>query len=458
MINLLASGVFFSGFIKDTLCLPRPLSPPLQRITRSHSAALEYGFPSTHSTNAVSVVAYALYSLNTTTRSMQPLLNILLQFLIYAYLLSIVIGRLYCGMHGFFDVVVGSVLGGILTVLQCMFEESFNTWILRGSAVNLVVFSLVILVLVRVHPEPADDCPCYDDSVSFAGVIMGVQAGNWHFAQSGYASNAPVFGAVPFSLKEAGLIKAALRLLLGVVVVFAWRAIAKPTLLVILPPIFRVVEQLGLTLPRAFYLRASYVLSLFSIVHLLMQSKRQYKTVPDLRQDDNIIPQASEIPAMFASLSHPRKRTVSIGPQSQADVYEAIAVRQRNRRASEAAEQKLYAFVRTRHADIQDNGVPSEDGSTSNMTVEESQPTTTALVGSDGEEDEELFRRLQVPRVRYDVEVITRLVVYFGRSSGNSGTVSFMLMAMVQTGIAWFSTEFNPILFEHVGLGMGIRP
>ena len=189
-----------------------------------------------------------------------------------------------------------------------------------------------------------------------------------------------------------------------------------------------------------------------------MQSKRQYKTVPDLRQDDNIIPQASEIPAMFASLSHPRKRTVSIGPQSQADVYEAIAVRQRNRRASEAAEQKLYAFVRTRHADIQDNGVPSEDGSTSNMTVEESQPTTTALVGSDGEEDEELFRRLQVPRVRYDVEVITRLVVYFGRSSGNSGTVSFMLMAMVQTGIAWFSTEFNPILFEHVGLGMGIRP
>jgi len=160
-------------------------------------------------------------------------------------------------MHGFFDVVIGSVLGGILAVLQCIFEESFDTWILQSGVVNLAIFSLVVLVLVRVHPEPADDCPCYDDSVSFAGVIIGVQAGNWHFAQSGYASNDPVFGAIPFSLEEAGLFKAMLRLLLGVAVVFAWRALAKPTLLIVLPPVFRVIEQLGLTLPRAFYLRAS---------------------------------------------------------------------------------------------------------------------------------------------------------------------------------------------------------
>lgn len=257
MINLLASGVYFSGFVKDTLCLPRPLSPPLQRITRSHSAALEYGFPSTHSTNAVSVVVYALYSLNTTTRSIQPLLNIFLQFLIYAYLFSIVVGRLYCGMHGFFDVVVGCALGGLLATIQCLVEEAFDNWILQGSIINLIIFSLIVLFLVRVHPEPADDCPCYDDSVSFAGVVMGVQAGNWHFAQSGYASNEPVFGAIPFSLEEAGLLKASLRLLLGVMVVFVWRAAAKPTLLAILPPIFRIIEQLGLTLPRAFYLRAS---------------------------------------------------------------------------------------------------------------------------------------------------------------------------------------------------------
>lgn len=64
MVHVHASGVFFSGFLKDMWRLPRPLSPPLNRITMSKSATLEYGFPSTHSTNAVSVAVYALFMLN----------------------------------------------------------------------------------------------------------------------------------------------------------------------------------------------------------------------------------------------------------------------------------------------------------------------------------------------------------------------------------------------------------
>jgi hypothetical protein len=38
--NLLAFGVILSGVAKDLVCLPRPLSPPMQRITMSGSAAL----------------------------------------------------------------------------------------------------------------------------------------------------------------------------------------------------------------------------------------------------------------------------------------------------------------------------------------------------------------------------------------------------------------------------------
>jgi len=259
MVNLLASGVMFSSAIKDLLCLPRPLSPPLQRINRSSSTALEYGFPSTHSTNAVSVAVYALYSLNTTTRALDWHYMLLLQALIYIYVLSIVLGRLYCGMHGFFDVTIGTMLGAALASVQCLYGLAFDAWILQDKSTPIVLCTLVVLVLIRIHPEPADDCPCFDDSVAFAGVIVGVQLGNWHFCQSAYASNDPALGAVAFSLTEAGYITAGLRLLVGVLVIFAWRAIAKPTLLKALPPLFRVIEQLGLSLPRAFYLRASYV-------------------------------------------------------------------------------------------------------------------------------------------------------------------------------------------------------
>jgi len=49
--------------------------------------------------------------------------------------------------------------------------------------------------------------------------------------------------------------------------------------------------------------------------------------------------------------------------------------------------------------------------------------------------EKEMFSRLEKPRVRYDVEVVTKLVVY--------------------TGIGWLAVEVNPIIFELLGLGMG---
>jgi len=53
----------------------------------------------------------------------------------------------------------------------------------------------------------------------------------------------------------------------------------------------------------------------------------------------------------------------------------------------------------------------------------------------DEKETREMFSKLEKPRVRYDVEVITKLVVY--------------------AGIAWIATEGAPILFETIGLGLG---
>lgn len=255
MIHVLAFGVIFTGFAKDLCCIPRPLSPPLERISRSVSAALEYGFPSTHSTNAVSVVIYGLFLLYRSGASEQE--TALTQALLYLYIVSLILGRLYCGMHGFFDVIAGSALGAVLAVLQCLYGDSFDTWILEGPLKNLLIVILVCCVLVRIHPEPADDCPCYDDSVSFSGVIIGTELGAWQYARSGFAVADRIPSTTPFSLQELGLVKAAVRIVLGVVLVFMWRALMKPTLLKLLPPVFRLISQLGLLLPRKFFLQAS---------------------------------------------------------------------------------------------------------------------------------------------------------------------------------------------------------
>ena len=438
MVYILAAGVYWSGFAKDLMCLPRPLSPPLQRITMSGSVALEYGFPSTHSANAVSVAMYSIYLLRT-SESAGSTINTTLQGLSYFYFLSIALGRLYCGMHGFFDVIWGTALGALIAVLQCQYGEAFDQYIFEGDAKRLLIAVLIVMVLTRVHPEPADDCPCYDDSVAFNGVVAGILTGCWHYAHSGMALSEPVLATVPFDLAQMGWPVTIARIMLGVVIVFAWRAVMKPTLLKILPPLFRFIELYGLTLPRRYFTPAS-----------------QYKTVPVQRNDDNVIPSARDIPGLLR-----RRRAISIGPQSEADAYEAMAYREKQRRdsihlspveASPPSSPKIGNHAQPDSA----NGAPVQGNRKRASSLEQfraqmgmgadalpsTAPGDAIAVTSDedhGAEEEALrtsmlFANVIKPRVRYDVEVVTKLIVY--------------------CGIGMLAAEVNPIIFELVGLGL----
>ncbi|KAJ9193627.1 hypothetical protein DTO166G4_2729 [Paecilomyces variotii] len=454
MVHILASGVFFSGFIKDLFCLPRPLSPPLTRITMSGSAALEYGFPSTHSTNAVSVAVYAMYLLRSPETVMSPLLNTVLQGTLYLYVFSIVIGRLYCGMHGFFDVVIGCALGAFIALVQCRYGEDFDAMVVSGSLKQLLLIIFIILVFVRIHPEPADDCPCFDDSVAFAGVAAGCEVAYWHYAQTSYSWSEPIPGTVPYQLERMGLFKTIVRLTLGVLAIFAWRGIMKPSLLRILPPIFRGLEKLGLILPRRFFTRAS-----------------EYKKVPGHLKDDDVLPRISDIPTILTSIRHPRRRAVSVGPQSEADAYETLAYREKRRRESVSSGQPgtpsvsrgspmtplsdgdqkpglasvgegsgLTQRKQTKleeYENMMGTGTPRYSpevvATGERSSVVATTPSNPAEYGPEGPNEEEMFSRLLKPRVRYDVEVVTKLIVY--------------------SGIAWLVLEGCPILFEIIGLG-----
>nr|KMM66312.1 hypothetical protein CPAG_02651 [Coccidioides posadasii RMSCC 3488] len=317
-VHLLASGVFFSGFIKDLLCLPRPLSPPLQRITMSGSAALEYGFPSTHSTNAVSVVVYAMHNLNSAASAFSPTSKAALQFLLFIYGTSIVLGRLYCGMHGFLDVVAGCLLGALLGFIQCSYGAAIDAYVLSGGIQGPLLVALVVLVLVRIHPEPADSCPCFDDSVAFAGVMIGVELGGWHFGKTRFGLPDPIPGSICSTVASA----------LG-------------TTKVIIPtPTSNPIRQ---------------------------QSQRSANRSP-LRLDEY-------------------KNMMGTGSPT-----------------------------------CEKNGINAFPGAAAHSL---DYPYKS-------QNEEEMFSMITKPRVRYDVEVVTKLIVY--------------------SGIAWLAVEVNPILFHFLGL------
>ncbi|KGO41590.1 Phosphatidic acid phosphatase type 2/haloperoxidase [Penicillium expansum] len=430
LVHILASGVFWSGFLKDLLCLPRPLSPPLQRITMSGSAALEYGFPSTHSTNAVSVAVYALALLGSPDSTLSAQVTLLLQAITYIYVVSIVLGRLYCGMHGMLDCTVGCAMGAAIGLVQFHYGPAFEEFILSASLMEISLLGLVIIFLVRVHPEPADDCPCFDDSVAFAGVMLGVDVSSWHFADIwiGYPS-----GSIPYDLETVGWIKTVVRLVVGVLCVFAWRTVTKPALLRILPPIFRTLEKLGLLLPRRFFTTAS-----------------EYTTIPYNLKDHDVLPNFSDIPDIITTMRHPRRRAISIGPQSEADAYETLAYREKRRRESQSGSNRPSPVAEDQ---LKPNGTPVRSRKTASLDDYEGMmgrgspgssavdvnfdiPTTPfpSLDFEAGErEEKEVFSQIKKPRVRYDVEVVTKLVVY--------------------AGIPWVVIEVAPLLFDLIGLG-----
>ena len=233
----------------------------------SGSAALEYGFISTHSTNAVSVAVYLIYEIQSGSIPVaEPLRSAAIASCCF-YALSIVFGRLYCGMHGFSDVIAGSIMGASIAGLQLYFGPGYDALIAEGDWRPPVLSTLAILLAVRFHPEPADNCPCFDDSVAFAGVMIGAEMAQWHFSKSPYATSQPVPATMPFKISELGPIKTCLRLVVGIIIVFVWRALAKPLLLKLLPPLFRQIEYGGLSLPRRFFERArsvKYPLALIS--------------------------------------------------------------------------------------------------------------------------------------------------------------------------------------------------
>lgn len=195
---------------------------------------------------------------------------------------------------------------------------------------------------------------------------------------------------------------------------------------------------------------------------------------------------------MIKNLAHPRKRSVSVGPQSAADAYETLAYRNRRRRESinsldgavpeattwspSATDEKKGNLGLPQY--LKDNtplGVSqlptpaasrvhsyermmgSVDTTRGSYTPPETDEDFSVAVQSPIEEENEkreIFMKLTKPRVRYDVEVVTKLIVYTGKTIPPQQRYARVLILMVK-GIAWFSVEWNPILFELLGLGSG---
>lgn len=258
LVFVLGFGIYLSGNLKDFLCLPRPRSPPLHRITLSSYTTQEYGFPSSHSANATAVsllLANKLIHMNVELST-----KIIGLIVIAVYYVSLIFGRIYCGMHGFFDVLTGSTIGFVLFLFRYSLGKQWDdVFVLDvgnrfGLMMPVVVIS-IYLFLIHIHFEPVDNCPCFDDSVAFIGVLIGLDLSHWLAFKSLYFVGGvmqtdvnPII--ISYDYNQIGLFKSILRVSIGIISVLLWKTFSKPIVFTILPPIYKALKM---NLPRKNY-------------------------------------------------------------------------------------------------------------------------------------------------------------------------------------------------------------
>ncbi|KAF9082272.1 hypothetical protein BGX23_012632 [Mortierella sp. AD031] len=422
-VNVACAGVFVTSWVKDYLCLPRPLSPPLVRLSRSKRVHLEYGFPSTHTSNATSIALYLLSYLLISDWSVLAKVASIVG--LFVYLFSIIFGRLYCGMHTKTDIIGGSVIGILVWAAQWSFHDAIDSLMTSSSWAVVSAVILGGIMLIQSIPETMDSCPCIDDGVTTMAVLMGVFPASQHFALSKYSVSAGGHDGIVHYDAAIGLPRSILRFVFGLAVVFTWRMAAKKLLYILLPPLY------------------SYF-NLPSRTHFVPA-----KTYGNLRsQPIGRVPSVMDLSALADS-------SIEImGPQSTMDIHEQFSQSRSSKRSSlryqqvEDVEKKEHfglrpgyiTKTRQEQQQNQDNaGVSvSEKGGLAAVSAApvamETLDHPLDLELDESERDAmEQFEAEHPGWARFDVDIVIKTVVY--------------------AGIGWLAVDTIPIMFEYIGLG-----
>lgn len=116
--------------------------------------------------------------------------------------------------------------------------------------------------MVNQHPQPVDDCPCFEDAIAFLSVVLGDILGGWILFQYGvtpqfFKTSQP--GAAYSTVTDVTTwwLFSVIKVVVGILLIFTWRILAKSSLHLALPRIYRFLASI-FTLPnRRFYTPAT---------------------------------------------------------------------------------------------------------------------------------------------------------------------------------------------------------
>merc|ERR1711937_444080 len=236
-IILMAFAFYCVGCAKAALCLPRPRLPLIKPLEAAHDWAL----PSNHAVMASCLPLYVwFYSyLHAATLGLTQWHCVFICILMCFWSSSVMFSRLYLGVHSPADIVAGGLLGCLLLSAFLQIDDAIDFFISIQGVYPIICYLALVLCLCALFPSTDASNPCFPESVSVFGVVLGTVAGRCLRATSaGHVALLEEYDSVSYEY----IIRSIIRMAVGAVTVLFVKAVVKGILKAIVPKFYEFIR------------------------------------------------------------------------------------------------------------------------------------------------------------------------------------------------------------------------
>jgi len=223
----MAMGFYVANAVKNSLCLPRPPSPPIKPL---EDAYFTWGLPSHHSVLGVILPWYIwFYCLLHYHLEFATMVCLFLVIAIWSS--NVLFCRIYLGVHSPADVVTGGFLGCVIVTFMNRYDNLLDiSSIMTGQGALLVpLYGCILMIL---HPFNEISFSAFTESTSMVSVACGVMLGR----AASYGRSPPLKAVM--EMYEPGVTS-----ILNLIAVAAARFFIGAVLVVVAKMVLKVVAQ-----------------------------------------------------------------------------------------------------------------------------------------------------------------------------------------------------------------------
>jgi membrane-associated phospholipid phosphatase len=235
MMLLWSASYYVGQCMKDVLKLPRPTERDIVVLESQYLS--EFGVPSTHCMNAVSMPTYLCYLVFTKYSLSSAEAGVLVSLCLF-WMVTCILSRFYMGVHYILDAIVGSCIGFFFLIFYVLFSASIDSFLASLPILQLVcLLQTLTIALSYLYPKEKVWANSVGDTILILGATNGALVGSY----LRHASKEMYFAMDTSTFMMIALIP--VKFLVGVAILAIVRAISKYSCIFVLTRLLPPVEE-----------------------------------------------------------------------------------------------------------------------------------------------------------------------------------------------------------------------